>query len=82
MKLDCIIYQIGQDLARTQRVADQVPRHFPVHLEQQRQALLFGFLGDNVQYVLQHLIEREGDAFEAQLSCFHLREIEDVVHDA
>ncbi|MCY1349030.1 hypothetical protein D9M69_352000 [compost metagenome] len=74
-----VVGVVDQDLAEPQRVAEQPRRHLRVDVEQQGQALGRGLVADQPDQVLQHLVEIEGDAFEAQLAGLDLGEVEDVV---
>ena len=79
-EFDGIGQQIDQDLAETQRVADQ-PRKIggQTIVEDQFELLRLGMLLDHEQGVLQHRVQFEGRRFHSHLAGLELGEIQDVI---
>ena len=78
-KLHRIADQVGDDLADAQRIAGNLPRQIGRDLSAQRNRILAGFRLMSLDAIRQQYAQIERYLFQCHLSCFDLREIQNIV---
>ena len=63
-------------MAKTKRIADDMPRHVGVDVKQQLQPLFFYIVGQHHGKIIQDLIEVNGPLLQRHFSCLDLADIE------
>ncbi len=81
-ELDGIAYQIDEDLAQAQGIAQQLVGHIGIDAEPECQLLGSGLGPQKPVQIAQHVRETEFEPLQIELARFDLGEIEDVVDDA
>jgi hypothetical protein len=81
-ELDRVADQIGEHLANTQRIAEQVAGHIVRGADVQPEPLLGGQLAEQIQQAAQELLHVERRVLQLQLPRVDTALVEDVVQDA
>src|SRR5262249_47232091 len=80
-ELDCVVDEVGKNLAETERVSTQLLGNGRRHIGKKLEPFIVRFLGCDGGDRRDDFIELEVGGFDAELARFDFREVQDVVDD-